>query len=323
MGLKNVNRFLQAFLLVGVGIALGAWLSSSQGNGKKGHTPELEQARLYKSIRSCAEPTSEEGKTFSLAADVLEQNLRAEGLWLDIGVEKFLAHGFYRATDKGLPIPVCAPQSIYSRAGKVITQRRGLKGHIERYQLELAARIPDPSPYIVDRVGEVAFSQEPHSEREWPYRDIRPVARSVLANYGKHALKYLEVARAQMSDEDSLGTSASQIVGAAGDDSDLRRVEMLMSQRLASTPQERTLSIDERNRLYELAYTFTYAGTRAIAHVGPVKTLMTRKVKSNATIFGLVDLNPKQMCHVLEAVGDFKALADYDYCQDPKYPYPQ
>ncbi|EJM71057.1 hypothetical protein PMI31_04134 [Pseudomonas sp. GM55] len=126
-----------------------------------------------------------------------------------------------------------------------------------------------------------------------------------------------------MSDEDSLGTSASQIAGAAGDDSDLRRVEMLMSQRLASTPQERTLSIDERNRLYELAYTFTYAGTRAIAHVGPVKTLMTRKVKSNATMFGLVDLNPKQMCHVLEAVGDFNALADYDYCQDPKYPYPQ
>ena len=143
MGLKNVKRFLQAFLLVGVGIALGAWLSS-QGNGKKGHTPELEHAWLYKSIRPCAEPTSEEGETFSLAADVLEQNLRTEGLWLDIGVEKFLAHGFYRATDKGLSIPVCAPQSIYSRAGKVITQRRGLNGHIERYQLCLLYTSPSP-----------------------------------------------------------------------------------------------------------------------------------------------------------------------------------
>lgn len=317
-----MKRLLQAIFLIGVGIAAGVWLSA-QGNGKKERAPGLEQAWQPKNIRPCVQPTSEEGKTFALAAEVLEQNLRAEGLWLDIGAEKFLAHGLYRAVDKGLSMPVCAPESIYSRAGKTIAQRRGLDVHIERYQLELAARIPDPSPYIVDKIGEVAFTQEPHVERAWPYRDIRPVARSVLAAYGKHARNYLEVARTEMSDKDSLGTSASQIAGAAGDDSDLSKVEMLMSHRLASIPRERAISIDERNRLYELAYTFTYAGTRAIAHAGPVRTLMTRKVKSNATMFGLVDLYPKQMCHVLEAVGDFKALAEFDYCQDPKYPYPQ
>jgi len=316
-----MKRLIQVILLIGVGMALGAWLSSQ---GKKGRTPELEQARLLKNVRPCAEPTAEESKTYSLAADMLEQNLRAKGLWLDIGVEKFLAHGLYReTTEKGMSVLVCAPENIYSRAGRAITQRRGLNAYIERYQLELAARIPDPSSYIVEKVGEIAFSQEPHVERVWPYRDIRPLARGVLANYGKHAIRYLDKARAEMSDHDSLGTSASQIAGAAGDDSDLSKVEVLMRQRLASAPPEHALSIDERNRLYELAYTFTYAGTRAAPYVGPVKALMTRKVKSNATMFGLVDLNPKQMCHVLEAVGDAKAISDYDYCQDPKYPYPQ
>lgn len=232
LGLANVKRLLQAILLVGMGMALGAWLSSQ---GKKGRTPELEQARLLRSVRPCAEPTPDESKTYLLAADMLEQNLRAGGLWLDTGVEKFLAHGLYRDTaDEGVSVSVCAPQNIYSRAGQAITQRRGLSVHVERYQLELAARIPDPSPYFVERVGEVAFSQQPHAERVWPYRDIRPVARGVLAGYGRHALKYLEAARAQMSDQDPLGTSAAQIAGAAGDDSDLSKIEMLMSQRLAS-----------------------------------------------------------------------------------------
>lgn len=316
-----MKRFVRAALLVGVGIIIGAWIFSP---AKYPRTPELELARLLKSIRSCVEPSSEEIKTYSLAADMMEQNLRARGIWLDVGVEKFLAHGFFRQMAKNeMSAPVCAPKDIYSRAGQVITQERGLDAYIERYQLELVAKIPNPSPYIVERVGEVAFSQEPHVEREWPYRDIRPLARGVLANYGHQALKYLEIARTQMSDQDSLGTSASQIAGAIGGDSDLSKVEMLMRQKLASMPPEHTLSIDERNRLYELAYTFTYAGTRALTHVGPVKTLMARKVKSNATMFGLLDLKPKQMCHVLEAVGDFEALSEYDYCQDSKYPYPQ
>ena len=316
-----MKRLIQVILLIGVGMALGAWLSSQ---GKKGRTPELEQARLMKNVRACEEPTTEESTTYSLAADMLEQNLRAEGLWLDIGVEKFLAHGLYRKmTEKGMSVSVCAPENIYSRAGQAITQRRGLNAYIERYQLELAARIPDPSPYIVEKVGEVAFSQEPHGEREWPYRDIRPLARGVLASYGKHSIRYLDTARAEMSNYDSLGTAASQIATAAGDESDLSKVEVLMRQKLASIPQEHTLSIDERDRLYELAYAFTYAGPRARSYVGPVKTLMTRKVKSNATMFGLVDLSPKQMCHVLEAVGDVESLSDYDYCQDSKYQYPQ
>jgi hypothetical protein len=318
---KIMKRFLKAILLIGAGVAVGVWLSP-QGSSKKGRSAELEQAQLFKNIRSCAEPTSEETKTFTLAADMLEQNLRARGLWLDIGVEKFLAHGLYRTIDKQMSVPVCAPQGVYSRAGKAITKRRGFRGHIERYQLELAARISDPSPYIVEKVGKVAFSEDKHVERKWPYRDIRPLARSVLANYGKHARKYLEVARAQMSDKDSLGTSASQIAVVAGDDSDLSKVEKLMRNRLASIPQDRTLSINERNRLYELAHAFVYVGTRANSYIGPVKSLMTRKVKSNATMFGLVDLSPKQMCHVLEAVGDFKALAEFAYCKDPKYPYP-
>jgi hypothetical protein len=316
-----VKRLIQSILLIGAGVVLGFWLSLKP---RMGRTPELEQARLFKNVRPCAEPTSEESKTYSLAVDMLEQNLRAEGLWLDIGVEKLLALGLYRKMpEKGTSVSVCPPENIYSRASNAITQRHGFNAYVERYQLELAARILDPSPYIVEKVGEVAFSQEPHGEREWPYKDIRPLARSVLANYGKYALRYLEVARSQVSDKDSLGTSAAQIAGAAGGDSDLSKVEMLMRQKLESIPQDRTLSIDERDRLYELAYTFTYAGTRAITHVGPVKMLMTRKVKSNATMFGLVDLNPKQMCHVLEAVGDSQSLSSYDYCQDSEYPYPQ
>lgn len=317
-----MKRLLQALLLIGVGITVGIWLSS-QENGDNAPTPELEQARLLRNIGPCAEPTSEEAKMFALATDILEQNLLTGGLWIDIGAEKFLAHGFYRQSDGGRSIPVCWAQSMYSRAGNAITQRRGFNTRIERYQLELAARISDPSTYMVDKVAEVAFSREPYREVEWPHHDIRPVARGVLANYGKHALKYLEVARLQMSDKDLLGTSAAQIAGATGDDSDLSKVEMLMSKMLSSMQQERVLTVQERNRVFELAYTFAYAGTRAIAHVGPVKVLMTRKVQSNATMFGLVDLSPKQMCHVLAAVGDFKALAEYSYCLDSKYPYPQ
>lgn len=85
-----------------------------------------------------------------------------------------------------------------------------------------------------------------------------------------------------MSDKDSLGTGAAQIVGAAGNDEDLGRVEMLMRQRLASIPTERALTIDERDRLYELAHTFAYAGPRASSHIGPLRELMKRKVMTGS-----------------------------------------
>ena len=153
--------------------------------------------------------------------------------------------------------------------------------------------------------------------------DLRPVARVILAGYGKPAARYLPLARAQRSVRDSLGTGAAQITAAVGDASDLASIETLMADALARIPVEQTLKIEERDRLYELAYALAIAKDRARAHVAPVKDLMRRKVGSNATFFGIVELWPKQMCLVMEAIEGAPSVAGYDYCRDKDYPFPQ
>ena len=152
-----MKSLFKALIFIGLGIAIGVWLSSS--GGEESSAPELHEALIFKNFKSCAQPSKHEEKFYELAAEVLEQNLLVNGLWLDTGAEKFLSSGFYRESFRGGSTPVCPPEGVYSRAGKTITQRRGLEGFIDGYQLKLAALIPDPSTYIVDKVGEVAFSQ--------------------------------------------------------------------------------------------------------------------------------------------------------------------
>ena len=258
------------------------------------------------------------------ALDVLELADQVQTGFLAIGAERMLGHGIYRQVGDD-PHRVCPPSDLYARAQRSPEVRNSFRAYLERYQFDLAARFPDPPPHIVDAIAAVAFSDTPHPGREQygPNPDLRPVARVILAGYGKQAARYLPVARGQVSAKDSLGTGAAQVSAAVGDASDLARIESLMADALARIPVERTLKIEERDRLYELAYALAIAKERARPHVAPIKDLMRRKVGSNATFFGVVELQPKQMCLVLEAIEGASSVKGYGYCRDEVYPYPQ
>lgn len=276
----------------------------------------------------CLEPTEEERQVYSVAVTTLE--VASDAVWLGIGAQKFLSHGLYRKTGNDF-VPVCPPADVYPRASKAITAeiaaRPGSKVYLLEYQLRLAGRLPDPSTHIVEVVGGVAFEDSPHPNQEQylPADDLRPLARTVLASYGQKALAFRDRAFEEMSGADPMGTGAAQIAAATGHPKALSRVQSLMEEILAATPADQSFGLEQRSRLYELAYAMYFAGPAAQPYTAPLQQLMKRKVKSRAPPFGLVDLSPKQMCHVLDKIfgSEQSPARSYDFCFDKKYPYPQ
>lgn len=273
----------------------------------------------------CAEPTETEQEVFRTAVQALAVAPRSHS-WLAIGATRFLSHGLYREADKE-SVPVCPPSDTYARALSAIEAAKGLNVFLEEYQLELAGRLPNPSDYVVERVAAVAFAEKPHIRREQylPPLDLRPLARTVLASYGRRAEKFRDRAFEEISADDSLGTGAAQIAASTGHPAALPRVKALMEAILARTPAAEPIGLEERRRLYELAYAMYFAGAKAKEHAAPIQELLKRNVKSRAPPFGLVDLSPKQICHVLDGIfgNDQSPSRSHPFCNDKTYPYPQ
>lgn len=271
----------------------------------------------------CLPPDEQEQRVFDTAVTVLELN---KGTWIGIGAQKFLSHGLYRKQDEDY-VPVCPPPDIYPRTEKVLTTTNGFMGFLDEYQLVLAGRLHDPSDYIVERIAAVAFEDKPHIRQEQHNRplDLRPLARTVLASYGRRAEAYRDRAFQELSTGDSLGIGAAQIAASTGHPAALGRVKNQMEEVLASIPAGESIGLEQRDRLYELAYAMYFAGAEAQPYAAPIKELMTRKVifRENS-FFGPFSRSPKQMCHVLDKIfgKEQSPSRTHQFCNDEKYPYP-
>ena len=316
-----------AIAIVAILAFAAGWFSRSRDSNITSNTTKREwklaAAIPNRSALNCVAADTNERKAFELAAAALEVVAEQNNiLWLDIGAKKFLGTGLHRKGQNG-PVPVCPPKDIYGRAADVVTASQGLKGRLEEYQLRMVANFPRQSEYIIDAVAKSAFNESPQESEVFRNEDIRPVARTVLAGFGKQASKYAAVAYEKMSPDDSLGTGAAQVAAAGGHPGAADRVQKMMEDILSSIPENRAIPWSTRNRLYELAYAIYFAGENAKQHSAPIRSLMRRKVQSHAPPFGMVELSPKRMCDVLSGIEGPGAAEEYAFCGDAKIPLEQ
>lgn len=272
---------------------------------------------------TCVEPNERERALVTTAVDALAFS-SSEGGFLAIGAKKFLSSGLYRRNGREFT-RVCDRLEDYERAAQFINNSDHIgQGHTVEYELRLIAKLPNPSEELAKTVAKVAFSKTVHASEVFTNRDIRPFARATLATLKQRAEPYAEEAFEQISIENSMGTGAAQIAVAGKHTMALRAVERAMADKLAALPRDRAVPRNVRNRLYEMAYALTYGGTPAKQHVAPLRDLMSRKVESWAPPYGMVELPPRRMCHVLASIMHVPAAdLDFPYCADVDAPYEQ
>ena len=305
-----MELLIYRFLLL---LAVVATVLSLLGKGKKlRETPALTESLM---LQKCVEPTPDEFEQLDLATRVLEINDRQGNFGsMKIGAAKTLGNLFARRLDKNTYF-LCAQKGLYDRVGIALANKGGIgRHHIVEYELLLASKITKPAQIIVDDVAVVAFADKPWRSEFSKDEDIRPLARAVLASFRDQASKYGVLASQQMSSNTALETGAAQVAIATRQPKALEKTLQMMDGLISQFPANKSIPSHERDRLYELAWALTYSDEKTPERIAAIEKIMSRKVESNATMFGMVDLNPKKMCSVLAKISVRENFAKYPYC---------
>lgn len=324
-----ISRFVRNVLVLvvvsAIAYALGA---SNQFWREKPAQYELADAippSIVAPFRSgnCVAANEHERALVKIAVDALALPFNEAGS-LVIGAEKFLSRSLTRRSGQEFAL-VCTPTEEYERAGQALADG-DFNGRLVEYQLNLIAKLPNPSEAIAKAVAASAFNdsiQQSEGPR-LPLLDIRPIARATLAGLGPLTQPYASKAFDQISIDDAMGTGAAQIAVAGGHPAALETVARLMADKLASLPRDRVIPRDIRNRLYEMAYALTFGAEKAEAYSAPLKDLMSRKVQSWAPPFGMIELPPRRMCRVLAGITHVSVTdLGFDYCSATDVRYEQ
>lgn len=275
-------------------------------------TPALTESLM---LQKCVDPTPDEFVQLDLATRVLELN-DPQGTFgsMKIGAAKTLGNLFVRRSDKNTFL-ICTQRSLYDRVGIALANQRGIgRHHLVEYELRLASKITEPAEIIVEDVAKVAFAEKHWQSEFFKDEDIRPLARAVLASFRDQASKYGKLAGMQMSSDTALGTGAAQIAVATQQPIALEKTLQMMDYLINRFPADKAIPSHERDRLYELAWALTYSDKKTPERIAMIEKLMAKKVESNATMFGMVELNPKKMCSILVKISANQDLAKFPYC---------
>lgn len=323
--MQSMERYqLLAGLLV-VGFVIG-WVSHAAKRSKAAKAPveqewEFVDALPPRAVASCVPPSKHDLAVYEAAATIIELEAEGDVSWLGIGARRSLASVHYRKEGADA-VAVCAPASVYERVSAAIIRRKAfVEGRLTEYQLELAWRLPRSNPYVVEAVAQSAFDPQAQPSDTFESRDIRPFARTVLASFGEDAKKYSTIAYEQISGDSPMGTGAAQVAAATGHPLALQRIEALMKDMLSSIPRNKVIPYQLRNRLYELSWAIHFSGEPGRKYTAPIHALMKREVESHAPPFGMIELQPKQLCRLISLIEGEDAVRPYDYCIDDKVPY--
>lgn len=258
-----------------------------------------------------------------IAADSIALDQEPISNFMTIGAAKLLGNGLLRSEARTTK-RVCTPIAILTQVGASMVAPKGLgAGQLVEYQIRLAVQLPNPSDFVVEQIGKAAFNESKQHSELFPKQDIRPMARTALASFGKRASTFGDVALNEMSSHSSLGTGAAQVAAAIGEPLALPRIVEMFDDLLSSVPAESAIPLDKRDRLLELAWAIYFAGDAARAASQSIHRVMLRKVESRAPPFGIVEISPKRFCRVIELIEGQAATATYPYCQDKSIPLEQ
>ena len=318
---RRFSRYLKLYLgcvvVLGIGFVgfeLGRYNKPVQRQPAK---VKLVDAIPTINIYGCVAANAQEHEILELAVQTLEKvGGTGSSSPLIIGAQRALAAPVLRETSQG-PRQVCPPEALYARASDAITTHTLFSpGRLVEYQLQLAAKLPHRSRYIVDAIANSAFNKSPQGSDVFHNQDIRPLARTILAGFGEQAASYADTAYAQISADDALGTGAAQVAIATGHRDAVERTLQTIQKQVASFPSGEVSTWPRMNRLVELSYALYFSGEAAKLHLEPIKDLMGRKVVYNSQAFGRTKEDPEPMCKILWLIEGAQghSIKNYPYC---------
>jgi len=215
----------------------------------------------------------------------------------------------------------CVSEGVKDQIARLTVKADAWQGLVGMSYLKLAFQLGPRDPVIVQAVGRHAFENRPIAESV--FEDTRPLARSVLASFGKAARPWRDQAMAQMSRDDALGTSAAQVAAASGDPEAIHQVASLLQKAVDAEPEDKAIGIKEGIRITELAFALGAARERARPYAPMVIKLLNRDFTIGSH-FGPLELAPTSMCRVLSAIGgsDAEAAIRGPRCQQDWHKWP-
>ena len=178
----------------------------------------------------------------------------------------------------------------------------GFPGDHDIDHLRVARNVGPRLPEIVEIVAETAFAKNPIGDQSSLPRDIRPLARVILAEFGGAAMPWSDQAFETMGSGDELGTTAAQIAVVTHHPGALEKTAALLDDILKAYPRD-PIPDYVWMRFYELAFALAAAGPDAMPFIDPVVRMTCRTVDVWAPPFGWLSLSPNEMFDVLKIVG--------------------
>jgi hypothetical protein len=275
----------------------------------------------------CVEMTPDERAKAKAVLEILRVNPNGQMIMAAI---KFFADAQYRLVDK------LTDSHILCRDPDIDASVTALSFHLELFDtnylngdmLHLASWLGPRDPAIVNAVGRTAFFP-----REPPLAegDVRPLARLVLAQYGRAAAPWSDEAFAAMSSDDLAGTTAARIAIMTDHPGAINKAAELVTQVLKKHPYG-DLGHRARRRLTELAIAMAIAGPKAEPYVGALIAASRRRCLGYPAYKGQDPRDllpgsepPDYLCWPLKVIGGEKAeeVLRQPWCHPipPRLPY--
>jgi hypothetical protein len=93
-----------------------------------------------------------------------------------------------------------------------------------------------------------------------------------------------------------------------------------MDELLSATPEDEAIPFHTVARLRELSYAIYFAGPRGKEYTAPIHGIMRRKIESWAPPFGMLDIDPDELCGLLASIEGDAATEPYKFCTGQKRP---
>lgn len=281
---------------------------------------KLGPASFGLSRTACTPLTNNEIKSIDTALTLLELSASSpSNIGIVISLKQHINH---------LLKPGCATGATTARYSEIITKYRLLnESRLSYNDLSTVSIINKPSEYMLKEVENLAFSDSyynEYSDHPKTQTDLRPMARSILALKKSFATETVIKSYNEISSHHPLGTTAAQIAASANYRDSLLVIERLMTEILDSTPANEAVDFEKRDRFIELSYALILAGPAAKKHTAPLEKILNRKIKSWAGHFGAIELHPKKICSILDAIDpENKEIQKHSFCKDENYPLEQ
>ncbi len=257
---------------------------------------------------NCVEPNIETKAQIDLALEILEKTEHVSHI--TIGAYKYLARRPFQDTKSGTASVCSLDRTTQREILSALRRRNYFRGAIVHLNPILVLRRLGPfdadiqamlerTAFAENAVGRPSAAEAPRYVHPNEF-DLRPLARSTLAEFGSISAELADRAMAEI-DTTTLGTSAAQLAVAGNAEGALEKTERIFSNLLEE--HQGAIPRDIRDRMYELAYAISYGGDASQKHLSPIIGLLDRKILSAAPPFGLVELSPARMCDVLEHIG--------------------